>query len=203
MTIKEIAELCGVEERTVRNWCHGKRFLRENFSLRNIIVKKLEKGSPEKPSDFSLEETLAIIGDGGGNKTLAALLEENSKNKNALSIAGSGSGAVQILNKFNDRLEWIEKALEDIKKGQLRISAQPEITDPKTAMLYFGGKFLEITGKDSNYVEVQTLFKIFKGMFKVEIDSHKFMYELPLAFPEIRLDTRRKYKALFRGCMIK
>ena len=70
-------------------------------------------------------------------------------------------------------------------------------------MLYFGGKFLEITGKDGNYVEVQTLFKIFKGMFKVEIDSHKFMYELPLAFPEIRLDTRRKYKALFRGCMIK
>ena len=203
MTIKEIAELCGVEERTVRNWCHGKRFLRENFSLRNVIVKKLEKGSPEKPSDFALEETLAIIGDGGGNKTLAALLEENSKNKNALSIASSGSGAVQILNKFNDRLEWIEKALEDIKKGQLRISAQPEITDPKTAMLYFGGKFLEITGKDSNYVEVQTLFKIFKGMFKVEIDSHKFMYELPLAFPEIRLDTRRKYKALFRGCMIK
>ncbi|WP_444818594.1 helix-turn-helix domain-containing protein [Treponema denticola] len=203
MTIKEIAELCGVEERTVRNWCHGKRFLRENFSLRNVIVKKLEKGSPEKPSDFSLEETLAIIGDGGGNKTLAALLEENSKNKNALSIAGSGGGAVQILNKFNDRLEWIEKALEDIKKGQLQISAQPEITDPKTAMLYFGGKFLEITGKDSNYVEVQTLFKIFKGMFKVEIDSHKFMYELPLAFPEIRLDTRRKYKALFRGCMIK
>ncbi len=77
MTIKEIAELCGVEERTVRNWCHGKRFLRENFSLRNVIVKKLEKGSPEKPSDFSLEETLAIIGDGGGNKTLATLLEEN------------------------------------------------------------------------------------------------------------------------------
>lgn len=203
MTIKEIAELCGVEERTVRSWCHGKRFLRENFSLRNIIVKKLEKGSPEKPSDFSLDETLAIIGDGGGNKTLAALLEENSKNKNALSIAGSGGGAVQILNKFNDRLERIEKALADIKKGQLQISEQPEITDPKTAMLYFGGKFLEITGKDGNYVEVQTLFKIFKGMFKVEIDSHKFMYELPLAFPEIRLDTRRKYKALFRGCMIK
>lgn len=104
---------------------------------------------------------------------------------------------------FNDRLERIEKALADIKKGQLQISEQPEITDPKTAMLYFGGKFLEITGKDGNYVEVQTLFKIFKSMFKVEIDSHKFMYELPLAFPEIRLDTRCKYKALFRGCMIK
>lgn len=203
MTIKEIAELCGVDKVTVYRWVENQNFLSCKMQLRNTILEKIKKGSPERPSDFSLEETLAIIGDGGGNKTLAALLEENSKNKNALSIAGSGGGAVQILNKFNDRLERIEKALADIKKGQLQISEQPEITDPKTAMLYFGGKFLEITGKDGNYVEVQTLFKIFKGMFKVEIDSHKFMYELPLAFPEIRLDTRRKYKALFRGCMIK
>lgn len=199
MTIKEIAELCGVDDTTILRWTRNI----SDCKMQSDIKSKLKKSGHGIASDFSLEETLAIIGDGGGNKTLAALLEENSKNKNALSIAGSGGGAVQILNKFNDRLERIEKALADIKKGQLQISAQPEITDPKTAMLYFGGKFLEITGKDSNYVDVQTLFKIFKGMFKVEIDSHKFMYELPLAFPEIRLDTRRKYKALFRGCMIK
>lgn len=199
MTIKEIAELCGVDDTTILRWTRNI----SDCKMQSDIKSKLKKSGHGIASDFSLEETLAIIGDGGGNKTLAALLEENSKNKNALSIAGSGNGAVQILNKFNDRLERIEKALEDIKKGQLQISEQPEITDPKTAMLYFGGKFLEITGKDGNYVEVQTLFKIFKGMFKVEIDSHKFMYELPLAFPEIRLDTRRKYKALFRGCMIK
>lgn len=199
MTIKEISELCGVDDTTILRWTRNI----SDCKMQSDIKSKLKKSGHGIASDFSLEETLAIIGDGGGNKTLAALLEENSKNKNALSIAGSGGGAVQILNKFNDRLERIEKAIADIKKGQLQISAQPEITDPKTAMLYFGGKFLEITGKDSNYIEVQTLFKIFKGMFKVEIDSHKFMYELPLAFPEIRLDTRRKYKALFRGCMIK
>ncbi|UTD07098.1 hypothetical protein E4N90_03710 [Treponema denticola] len=199
MKIKEIAELCGVDDTTILRWTRNI----SDCKMQSDIKSKLKKSGHGIASDFSLEETLAIIGDGGGNKTLAALLEENSKNKNALSIAGSGGGAVQILNKFNDRLERIEKAITDIKKRQLQISAQPEITDPKTAMLYFGGKFLEITGKDGNYVEVQTLFKIFKGMFKVEIDSHKFMYELPLAFPEIRLDTRRKYKALFRGCMIK
>lgn len=199
MTIKEIAELCGVDDTTILRWTRNI----SDCKMQSDIKSKLKKSGHGIASDFSLEETLAIIGDGGGNKTLAALLEENSKNKNALSIAGSDGGAVQILNKFNNRLERIEKALADIKKGQLQISEQPEITDPKTAMLYFGGKFLEITGKDGNYVEVQTLFKIFKSMFKVEIDSHKFMYELPLAFPEIRLDTRRKYKALFRGCMIK
>jgi prophage antirepressor len=76
MTVKEIAELCGVEDRTVRNWCHGERFLKENFSLRNAIVEKLSNGSPEVPADFSLEETLAIIRDGGKNETLAALLEK-------------------------------------------------------------------------------------------------------------------------------
>ena len=70
MTVKEIAELCGVEDRTVRNWCHGERFLKENFSLRNAIVEKLSNGSPEVPSDFSLEETLAIIRDGGKSSLL-------------------------------------------------------------------------------------------------------------------------------------
>ena len=84
MTVKEIAELCGVEDRTVRNWCHGERFLKENFSLRNAIVEKLSNGSPEVPADFSLEETLAIIRDGGKNETLAALLEETQNLETAL-----------------------------------------------------------------------------------------------------------------------
>ncbi len=118
MTIKEIAELCGVDKVTVYRWVENQNFLSCKMQLRNTILEKIKKGSPERPSDFSLEETLAIIGDGGGNKTLAALLEENSKNKNALSIAGSGNGAVQILNKFNDRLERMEKAIARIEKGQ-------------------------------------------------------------------------------------
>ena len=84
MTVKEIAELCGVEDRAVRNWCHGERFLKENFSLRNAIVEKLSNGSPEVPADFSLEETLAIIRDGGKNETLAALLEKERNLTTAL-----------------------------------------------------------------------------------------------------------------------
>ena len=84
MTVKEIAELCGVEDRTVRNWCHGERFLKENFSLRNAIVEKLSNGSLEVPADFSLEETLAIIRDGGKNETLAALLEKERNLTTAL-----------------------------------------------------------------------------------------------------------------------
>jgi hypothetical protein len=46
----------------------------------------LDKGSPERPADFTLEETLAIIGEGGGNKALASLLAEDARNKDALEI---------------------------------------------------------------------------------------------------------------------
>jgi transcriptional regulator with XRE-family HTH domain len=84
MTIREIAELCGVRRRTVELWAGKEDFLSENFSLRNRILEKLEQGSPEKPSKYNLEETLAIIGEGGGNKTLASLLEENAVNKDTL-----------------------------------------------------------------------------------------------------------------------
>jgi predicted transcriptional regulator len=34
MTVKEIAELCGVEVHTVRNWINKDDFLKENFTLR-------------------------------------------------------------------------------------------------------------------------------------------------------------------------
>lgn len=81
MTVKEIADLCGVKRRTVELWIGKDDFLSENISLRKSIRDKLEQGSPENPSDYTLEETLAIIGDGGGNKTLASLLADNADSK--------------------------------------------------------------------------------------------------------------------------
>jgi hypothetical protein len=58
------------------------------MSLRNQI----DEGSPERPADFTLEETLAIIGAGGRNgrnKALASLLAENAANKNAVAVSGT------------------------------------------------------------------------------------------------------------------
>jgi len=80
MTVKDIAELCGVEAKTVYRWTEKAESLNDKMSLR----KKIDAGSPETPADFTLEETLAIIDKGGGHTTLAALLEDNAKNKNAL-----------------------------------------------------------------------------------------------------------------------
>jgi hypothetical protein len=55
----------GVEPHSIRNWINREDFLKENFTLRNSIIEKLDRGSPERPSDYDLEETLAIIGEGG------------------------------------------------------------------------------------------------------------------------------------------
>ena len=90
-------------------------------------------------------------------------------------------------------------------RGQANTDLTPELAYHlgRAATLYFGAKFLEITGRDGDCIEVSILFKVFKSIFTVQLDNRKFMYELPLAFSDIRLDTRRKYKPLFRGCALR
>jgi transposase len=54
MTVREIAELCRVDVRTIYRWVES---LNDKMSLRN----KLDEGSPKAPAKFTLEETLAIV----------------------------------------------------------------------------------------------------------------------------------------------
>jgi len=105
MTIKEIAELCGVSDQTILNWAHRVKSLNQNIWLR--ISEKLEQGSQEQPSDYDIEETLAIIGEGGKNKTLAALLAENAANKNAVALSGGTAGGIEA---FEARLAGVIEA---------------------------------------------------------------------------------------------
>jgi hypothetical protein len=84
MTIKEIAELCQVKRDTIELWAH--KVIDDPELDFPGLAEKLEKGSPKAPSDYTLDETIAIIGQGGGNKTLAKLLVENAESKEALEI---------------------------------------------------------------------------------------------------------------------
>jgi AcrR family transcriptional regulator len=84
MTIKEIAKMCGVNRTTVLRWAH--KIADDPVQNAQGLAVKLEdaeKGGKD-PAGFTLEETLAIIGEGGGNKALASLLAENARNKDAL-----------------------------------------------------------------------------------------------------------------------
>jgi transcriptional regulator with XRE-family HTH domain len=72
MTISQIAELCGVEERTVRRWLK-----RASDKMSGLSDKMSEAFKTKTPATFTLEETVAIIR-AGGNETLADLLAQNA-----------------------------------------------------------------------------------------------------------------------------
>ena len=90
MTIKEISNLCNVSESTIRNWIDTASTSAEIAKpsavsaglpavSAGLSLKIREAQETKKPADFTLPETLAIIR-AGGNKTLAALLEDNARN---------------------------------------------------------------------------------------------------------------------------
>lgn len=76
MTIREIAELCGVDERTVQRWA------RVAGDKMPSVADKMSAGGHGKPTALSLDETLAIVR-AGGKTTLAALLAENAAKRPA------------------------------------------------------------------------------------------------------------------------
>jgi predicted transcriptional regulator len=128
MTIKEIAELCGVSGETVRRWIHSIADPTQNVEgdpgqnaqglsddpAKNWqgLAEKLAEAekSGKDPADFTLEETLAIIGEGGGNKALASLLADNAVTKNALTIQNVA------MAKLGEQLEMLKSLPEQFEK---------------------------------------------------------------------------------------
>ena len=106
MTVKEIAELCGVNQSTVWRWAKDPAC--------KMQAEKLGISGHGKSADFTLEETLAVIGEGGKNKALASLLAENAANKNALAIP----------NDISARLDRIERAICQFAQCLQQLSSQ-------------------------------------------------------------------------------
>jgi hypothetical protein len=191
MTIKEIAELCGVEVHTIRNWINKDDFLKENFTLRNHIKEKLESGSPEHPSDYDLGETLEIISEGGKNKTLASLLAENAVNKSALAF--QNASVMTLFTKLNERFERLEAALAS---GQVKAIEDPQETQ-YMAIRRFLVENLNITGRRRDFVDLPDLWRRFrKVMEDMPLDMNALLY----AVGKIRLDGITVVnKGAFRG----
>ncbi len=73
MTIKQIAELCRVDERTVQRWV-----VQASDKMSGLSDKMSEALRTKKPARFTLPETMAIIR-ASGRSTLADLLQENAQ----------------------------------------------------------------------------------------------------------------------------
>ena len=80
MIIKEIAEICGVDERTVQRWV-----VQASDKMSGLSDKMSQAVQTKKPASFTLPETLAIIR-AGGRATLADLLSENADRRQATAL---------------------------------------------------------------------------------------------------------------------
>jgi hypothetical protein len=134
MTVREIADLCEVDRTTVLRWAHkvpengpkqndqgstdGDPGQNNQIPLDRLIPRNLEgiaeklaeaEKSGKEPATFTLAETLAIIGEGGGKKTLASLLRENALSKDMMALQ---SNAGPILAKLELKLANIATYLD-------------------------------------------------------------------------------------------
>lgn len=82
MNIKEIASLTGKAESTIRSWVSSAKTAGASAIIAQVSDKMAEAKKTQKPADFTLEETIAIIR-AGGNDTLANLLMQNAKTQKA------------------------------------------------------------------------------------------------------------------------
>ena len=73
MTTHQVADLCEVDEKTVRRW-----IAKASDKMSGLSDKLSEAEATKKPAHWHLNEVLAII-NAGGKHTMAALLAENAK----------------------------------------------------------------------------------------------------------------------------
>jgi predicted transcriptional regulator len=154
MTIKEIADLCGVTEQTIRNWTH-KVADDPAKNLQGLAEKLAEaEKSGKDPADFTLEETLTIIGEGGKNKALASLLAENAVTKNALAVQSEAMAKfaklVEKLPELMDRLEAVEKGYEKFR-GQTIEAVKGLKAEFKELGARVDGAYKEVLDKATSY----------------------------------------------------
>ena len=109
----------------------------------------------------------------------------------------------EMKKEFGKWLVEAQYALEIFKKGRVNQEILAPVKDSHADMVRFGGMYLDITGKEGDYVEVRVAFKLFQHIQTVPLESHKFMIEIPYIFPEISLDRRSTRQPIFRGCLIK
>ena len=109
----------------------------------------------------------------------------------------------EMKKEFGKWLVEAQYALEIFKKGCVNQEILAPVKDSHADMVRFGGMYLDITGKEGDYVEVRVAFKLFQHIQTVPLESYKFMIEIPYIFPEISLDRRSTRQPIFRGCLIK
>ena len=150
------------------------------------MVENNEEGRKVRRNLIKIEKEYRQLRSGGGQLSLEVL-----------------SQLVEMKKEFRSRLDDAERAIEILRKRPTNSEMLLPVKDSHADMVRFGGIYLDITGKEGDYVEVRVAFKLFQHIQTVPLESHKFMIEIPYIFPEISLDRRSTRQPIFRGCLIK
>jgi transcriptional regulator with XRE-family HTH domain len=197
MTIEEIAELCGVDRSTVWRWAQKDSLLQNakgmpDDPVQNAqgITEKLEEArkSGKDPADFTLDETLAIIGEGGGNKALASLLAENARNKDALVIQDASPVIAGVFANLAKQMARTEALIE--QQSAL-------LDDPKKAaydeLEKFVSENLAVDEKGHHDpLPVWHLYHAYEKIAEKPLNEHDFAFKIALDHPEFKLVYKRK-----------
>jgi predicted transcriptional regulator len=148
MTIKEIAELCGVDQSTVWRWAQKDDLLQNAKG----ITEKLEEArkSGKDPAGFTLDETLTIIGEGGGRKALASLLEETAVTKEVLAVQSEAITKIvewyekhkNFQEDFETFEKWVRGEYQKLEGQQDRLEAGIESIEKINTLRKYGLPFL-------------------------------------------------------------
>jgi hypothetical protein len=184
MTIKEIAELCGVEDQTVRDWSKNVNFPNFLGSLQKLDgIEELRQG---KAVDLPLETAGAIIR-AGGREALAALLEENAANKTALALRQPPPAIPSSFMGLPALMERLENALEDPQKA-----AYEELEA-------FVKRTLTPEEKPVHKTYAFVLWHAYEKEVENLLNKHVFMYKIAMDHPEFKLKYD-KYGWYFTYC---
>jgi predicted transcriptional regulator len=169
MTIKEIAELCGRAQSTIRNWI-------TSANSADLSAKIAEAQQAKKPANFTIEETIAIVR-AGKNETLANLLAENAQNR--------------------ENYEKYLSLMEGLRGEIAKISAKPTaLPDPKETanreLEEFIQKTIEVDPKRIYRVYVHQLYHAYKKEASNPMGEHQFMHKIALDHPEFELVYSKK-----------
>jgi hypothetical protein len=209
MTVKEIAKAVGKDERSVQRWIQklldDKMSLRndvlnDKISLRNSIKEKAEHSSPERPADYTFEETLLIIEAGMG------------KNAAGVYRASAANAQTPPENNYTALLKDIERLMDAkiqaalapvvAQNEQKRLPSPPELPDGDKIRA-FVEKYLEITGRDAHFITFDDAFTLYQRETGDGIPRNILSYQLLRAYPVLSEKVRKveyRREKVITGC---
>jgi hypothetical protein len=121
MTTKEIAELTGKSVRRVQEWAQKTGAEIASISAKIASIKR------NAPSDFTLDETIAILRTGGISESLISLLIENAQRID-INKSRTGGNMLVFLQGILDEMRSQDSRISDLESKVNKVIGNNQVT---------------------------------------------------------------------------